>query len=116
MSPCAVMPSRHSAGCEQRVQDRLLGCLRRGVEERGHALVGDHLKRYDRRSFPSPGPGDVTVAGGEGEEEVAAPILAAATHAAEADARTLGETVALVGSSGVSVARITMIEPFSADD
>src|SRR5918998_5734230 len=44
----AVAPG-YGAGRQQRVQDRLLGRLRRGVEERRHALVRDHGEGDGRR-------------------------------------------------------------------
>src|ERR687894_1548332 len=86
----------HGAGGEEGVQDRLLGRLRRGVEERRHALVRDHPERYGRREPGETLPRDATVARGEGEEDVAAPVFAAAAHPAEAYARAPGEAVALV--------------------
>src|ERR687893_140839 len=46
----AVAPG-YGAGRQQRVQDRLLGRLRGGVEERRHTLVRDHLKWYGRREL-----------------------------------------------------------------
>src|SRR3712207_6378287 len=86
----------HGAGGEEGVEDRLLGRLRRGVEERRHALVGDHPERYGRGEPGYALPRDAAVARGEGEEDVAAPVLAAATHPPEAHARVPGEAVALV--------------------
>src|SRR3712207_6279738 len=60
-----AVPSRYGTGRKQRVQDRLLRRLRRGVEERCHALVRERLKRYGLRELGEPGPGDAAVAGGE---------------------------------------------------
>ncbi len=44
-----AVSSRHGAGRKERVQDGLLGSLRRRVEQRRHALARHHLQRYRSR-------------------------------------------------------------------
>src|SRR5215211_1342780 len=64
-----TVPPGYGAGRKQRVQDRLLRRLRRGVEERGHTLVRDHGEGDRGRKLREAGSGDAAVARGEGEED-----------------------------------------------
>src|ERR671921_1099447 len=81
--------------CQERVQDGLLRGLRSRLEERRHVVVGHHLQRHGRRWRGEPGARDAAVPRGEGEEDVATPVVEATPHPAEADARTHRDTVAL---------------------
>src|SRR3712207_1859033 len=86
----------HGAGGEQGVHDRRLGRLGRRVEERGHALVRQHPDGHGLRYIRvEDGTGQAAVAGGEGEEDVAAAVVEAAAHPGEADGGALGQPVAL---------------------
>jgi hypothetical protein len=67
-----AVASGHGAGGEKGVQYRPLGRLRRGVGERGNTLVGDRGEGHGQRGFGEAEPGQTAVAGGEGEEDVAA--------------------------------------------
>src|ERR687889_562198 len=92
---CDAVASGHIAGGEERVQDGFLRGLRSRLEERRCVGIRHHLQGHDHRWCRESGARDAAVARGEGEEDVAAPIVEATPHPAEADARTHRDTVAL---------------------
>ena len=96
-----VIPSRPVivVGGDERVEDRLLGRLDRRVEQRADREVvqGPEVRR--RRADP---PGTTSAAASpvarrEAQEQVAARVGAGPAHPGDAEARPLGEAIALVG-------------------
>ncbi len=81
--------TRHRLGREQRIHDRFFRRLDRGIEERVQPLV-----RNDGDSAAA-GLG-ITVADGEGQQEVAARILACAARPCDPQRSPLRHTRALV--------------------
>ncbi len=78
----------HRRRGEHRVEDRLLGGLDDRVEERVHRLVRQRAHVCDHRGVGVE-PGHAAVAGREGDEEVAAGVLADPARASDAERRPL---------------------------
>ena len=82
----------HRLGRRQGIQDRLFHRFGHGVEQGVHQLVGQRLYgegsiRVDRQM----------VAGAEGQEQIAAAIVAMAADSGQPDGRPLGQSFALAG-------------------
>src|SRR5829696_105466 len=88
-------PAGHGLGGHHGVHDGLLGGLDDRVEQRVDALVGQHLERHGELAA-----GQLPVAGREGEEDVAAGVLAGAAGAGHPQPGPLGQAVALVREQG----------------
>src|SRR3954453_8495781 len=83
------------------VQDRLFGGLDDGVEERGDVVVREHLEADgQRRLGVDVGRREAAVPGREGEEEVAARVLADPADPRDPEPCALGEALALNGKEG----------------
>ncbi len=91
-----VVAAGHRPGGDHRVDDGLLGRLDGGVEQRIDARVGQRSQVLERRRPRRVVAGEYSVAGGEGEEQVAAAVLARTAGPGDAEAGTLGESPALV--------------------
>ena len=81
----------HRLGGEQRVQDRLFRCIDHRCVERSDLPVREHAERDFSLLLVQ-----AAVAGGKGEEEVAARVRGRTTHASDAEADSLGQAVALM--------------------
>ena len=109
---CDPVPAGHRLGGDQGVQDRLLGRLDTPSNRPPMTWsLTDRTSTVRRGSAANTVFGRFRLPSREADEQVAARVSAGPAHPGDAEAGPLGQPLALVGSSGASVATTTMIDP-----